>query len=91
MVQMTHLSPSSSSVFNCNILAQSALIRRILGAPHGATAVHSMSLSTLARPPMVGVDVADVLSVKNVQNADGAGLECIPRATKSVIYVVNYT
>ena len=51
-----------------------------------ATAVHSMAL-----PPKLGVDVGDVLSVKNVQNAEGAGLECIPRATKGVIYVVNYT
>ena len=42
-------------------------------------------------PPMLGLDVGDVLSVKNVQNAEGAGLECIPRATKGVIYVVNYT
>ena len=45
----------------------------------------------LTDTPKLGVDVGDVLSVKNVPNSDGAGLECIPRATKGIIYVVNYT
>ena len=41
--------------------------------------------------PKLGIDVGDVLSSKSVSNADGAGLECIPRATKGVINDVNYT
>ena len=41
-------------------------------------------------PVKLGIDVGDVLSVKHT-NADGAGLECLPRATTGVINDVNYT
>ena len=42
-----------------------------------------------AEVPKLGIDVGQVLSVKG--GPDGVGLECIPRATKGVIYEVNYT
>ena len=51
----------------------------------------------MARPvdwgtlPKLGIDVGAVLSDKNVEKADGAGLECILRGTKGVIIDVNYT
>ena len=77
-----HPSPYAIAIFWLN--------QRCFGAP----ATRPMSWSNDApqsQVPKLGIDVGDVLSVKNVRNAEGAWLECMPRATKGVINDVNYT
>ena len=64
------------------------LTQRCFGAP----AARPMSWVPQSQVPKLGLDVGDVLSVKNVRNAEGAWLECMPRATKGLINdVVTYT